>query len=635
MDSSIKILPASLANMIAAGQVVGRPANVVKELVENAIDAGASSVKVGISDGGRTLIQVIDNGKGMNRSDAQICFEHHSTSKISAPEDLSNILTFGFRGEALASIAAVAKVSLKTRAQGEELGTQVTIEDSQIGSVSEISCPQGCNFEVRDLFYNIPARRKFLKTDAVELKHIIAEFIRIALSRIDVSFTLQVDGKDAYVLRKAATLKLRIEDIFSTRANELMEISADSSVAQISGFTGIPSAAKKTAANQYFFVNGRYFRSPYLYKAVLKAYENLIPEGYAPSYFIFLQIDPAKIDVNVDPEKTEIKFEDDSIIFNVLYGAIRQAVGMGAIGEDLNFDQEFQMPTIDSEFRKSDPAQPTIGANPFYNPFGGGYQSGYPSSANAGGYANGNPGTNPTAEPQSGITQPSAGFDYNWERPTEQGKALEQRNIFAGAREKFDVLFSQSIKGEAINLEGKYIVSTFNGKLIIVNVRRAYEKIYYERYYEALSKNLISREALIFPIEVELNPIEEAALVANISLLQQAGFEIEVEGRTAYISATPGGISSDERQVRDILDGVITLLDSEQTDLNAHIIAALAQKYAVSAAALKSSTDNMSFTGETAQLLINNLMATSEPAYTLSGKKTFHVFEQSEIDKLF
>lgn len=607
-NNTIKILPSSLANMIAAGQVVGRPANVVKELVENAIDAGATQVKVGISDGGRSLIQVIDNGRGMSREDALVCFEHHSTSKIATPEDLSNILTFGFRGEALASIAAVSKVMLKTRRTEDEIGTQIFIEDSTIGETGDCTCPQGCNFEVRDLFYNIPARRKFLKTDAVELKHIIAEFLRIALSRIDVSFTLQVDGKDAYVLRKSATLKMRIQDIFPSVANDIIEVSAESSVANISGFTAIPSSAKKTVSNQYFFVNGRFFRSAYMNKAVMKAYENLIPEGYSPSYFIFLDIDPSKIDVNVDPEKTEIKFEDDSIIFNVLYGAVRQAIGMGAVGADINFDSDFQMPTMDSKFAQSDPVQPKISGNPFYNPF---------------------------------ETSPAQGFSYDSYRPQTQyngaqSQHAEQINIFAGARQKFDALFSEeNSQTKAFPLSGKYIVASYKGSLILVNIFRAYEKIYYERYYQELSQNQVTREILIFPIEVGLNPVESAALEANIGLLSRAGFELTIEGNTALVSATPSGISSSESGVRDILDGIMTLLDGEQMDINAQIMATLAQKYAQGAAKLKQSTDIMSFTETQAQVLIDSLMETPEPSFTLGGRKTFHIFELNELDKLF
>ncbi|MCF0174090.1 MAG: hypothetical protein HUJ95_02000, partial [Bacteroidales bacterium] len=362
-------------------------------------------------------------------------------------------------------------------------------------------------------------------------------------------------------------------------------------------------------SNQFFFVNGRYFRSGYLYKAVLKAYENLIPEGYSPSYFIFLKIDPSKIDVNVDPEKTEIKFEDDSIIFNVLYGAIRQAIGMDSIGTDINFEAEIQIPTMDKKFIESDPAAPKISSDPFYNPF----------------------------EKQSCNTAHSQ-FDKPYSPSETSFPRYEnnQANIFSAARQKFDALFTQQDEvSKCLVVAGKYIVASRGGKLTIVNIARAYEKIYYERYYQALSCNEVTREVLIFPIEIDLSPIDAAALKANIDLLLKAGFEIEVNGTSAVVSATPGGISSSERAIRDILDGIIALLDGEQTDLSAQIIATLAQKYAVSAASYKSSTDNVTFSEDAAQVLINNLMETSNPAYTLGGRKTFHIIELNEIEKLF
>ena len=327
----IRILPSNIANMIAAGEVVQRPASVVKELMENAVDAGAGQVTVVIKDAGRTLIQVIDNGCGMSPDEAVLCFERHATSKLATAEDLMNIGTFGFRGEALASIAAVAEVTLKTRREEDEVGCEVLFADSRHQSTELVSATTGSNFSVRNLFYNVPARRKFLKSDNVEFKHIVSEFTRVALTRPDVGFSLSHNGKDIFVLKPAMSLKFRIQDILGASVvNEVVDISAETSVVRLWGFVGRPDLAKKSLSNQYFFVNGRYFRSPYLHKAVMKGYENLIPDGVTPSYFIYLEVDPHSVDVNIHPTKTEIKFEDDSVFFQTIYACIKETLGKNA-----------------------------------------------------------------------------------------------------------------------------------------------------------------------------------------------------------------------------------------------------------------------------------------------------------------
>ena len=323
----LRILPGNIANMIAAGEVVQRPASVVKELMENSVDAGASQITVIIGDSGRTLIQVIDDGCGMTPDDAVLCFERHATSKIATAEDLQEIMTFGFRGEALASIAAVAEVTLKTRTAACETGCQVEMAGSSHVSTTEVSTPVGTNIAVRNLFYNIPARRKFLKSDNVELKHITEEFTRVALTRPGIGFSLSHNGKDIFVLRPAKSLKYRIMDLLGTSvASDLVDLSAETSLISLQGFAGRPDTAKKTLGNQFFFVNGRYFRSPYLHKAVMRAYEGLIPEGVTPAYFLYIETDPGSVDVNISPTKSEVKFEDDSLVFQVVYAAIKETL---------------------------------------------------------------------------------------------------------------------------------------------------------------------------------------------------------------------------------------------------------------------------------------------------------------------
>ena len=369
----IRILPSNIANMIAAGEVVQRPASVVKELMENAIDAGADQVTVVIQDSGRTLIQVIDNGCGMSPDQAVLCFERHATSKLQSVEDLNNILTFGFRGEALASIAAVAEVTLKTRREEDEVGCRIEYADSRHISTDEVATPRGANFSVRNLFYNVPARRKFLKSDAVEFKHIVSEFIRVALTCPETGFTLTHNDKDVYVLRPAKSLKFRIQDVLGTNvANEVVDVRIQTSVVNVNGFVGRPASARKGLGNQFFFVNGRYFRSPYLHKAVMKAYENLIPEGVTPSYFLYLDVNPQTVDVNIHPTKTEIKFEDDSVIFQTLYACIKEALGKNSFGDSIDFDREGipELPALGKNFDEFRPvSEPVSSIDMTFNPF--------------------------------------------------------------------------------------------------------------------------------------------------------------------------------------------------------------------------------------------------------------------------
>ena len=355
----LKILPKNIADMIAAGEVVQRPASVVKELMENAVDAGATDVKVVVTDAGRTLIQVIDNGSGMTPDDAVLCFERHATSKLSSAEDLHHILTFGFRGEALASIAAVSEVTLRTRTADEESGVEVSMAASENRGTREVSCPVGTNIAVRNLFYNIPARRKFLKSDNVELRHIVEEFQRVALTRPEVAFTLTHNGKDLHVVKPAKSLKFRIQDLLGPAVvGDIVDISAQTTIANLQGFVGSPESARKTLGNQFFFVNGRYFRSPYLHKAVMKAYENLIPEGTTPSYFIYLDVDPATIDVNIHPTKAEIKFEEDQMLFQTVLAAVKEAMGRSSVAGAIEFDnpEARDIPVMGTRFQEYRPS---------------------------------------------------------------------------------------------------------------------------------------------------------------------------------------------------------------------------------------------------------------------------------------
>ena len=369
----LKVLPAQLANMIAAGEVVQRPSSVVKELMENAVDAGATQVSVIIEDSGRTLIQVIDNGVGMSPADAVLCFERHATSKIAEPEDLSDIMTYGFRGEALASIAAVSEVVLKTRRAQDETAIQVRTGGGNETKTSTVAAPVGSNFSVRNLFFNTPARRKFLKSDNIEFRHIVEEFTRVAITRPDISFTLAHNGKEIYVLNKAKSLKFRIVDLLGNSVvSDVVDLDTNAAELSIRGFVGRPDTARKTLGNQFFFVNGRYFRSAYFHKAVMKAYEGLIPEGVTPAYFIFLETDPHTIDVNVHPTKTEVKFEDDTVVFQLLYACVRETLGKNSFGASIDFNTEgaVELPKFSSNFGEYlGNTAPEIGGDPEFDPF--------------------------------------------------------------------------------------------------------------------------------------------------------------------------------------------------------------------------------------------------------------------------
>ena len=459
----IKVLPGNIANLIAAGEVVGRPASVVKELMENSIDAGSTGISVSILDAGRTLVQVIDDGCGMSPEDAALCFERHATSKISSAQDLEAILTYGFRGEALASIAAVAQVTLKTRREEDTVGIQIEAADSKILSTKPIACPKGCNIAVSNIFYNVPARRKFLKSDAAEMRHIEQEFIRVAVSHPQVAFSLRHNGKDIYNIRPAASLKQRISDICGRElAGELVDIATDTDIIRISGYIGSPIDARKTPGNQYFFINGRYFRSPFFHKAVCKPYEKLVPEDCTPAYFLFLETAPERVDVNIHPAKTEVKFEDEGLVFEILTAAGREALGKNDFTPSIDFDMK-GAPDIPlfpgrDDTSAGDPAwsrPPRIDYSPLFNPFD----------------------EVPAAPWDAPVPEEAGGGRLFEDAPVPEGSAL-------------------------LVLQRRYVVTPVKSGLLVVDIRRARERIFYERYLENnMRKNSGRSEVFELPPE--------------------------------------------------------------------------------------------------------------------------------------
>ncbi len=613
--------------MIAAGEVVQRPASVVKELVENAVDAGADQITVVIQDAGRTLIQVIDNGCGMSPDQAVLCFERHATSKLQSAEDLHNILTFGFRGEALASIAAVAEVSLKTRREEDEVGCEVVFADSQHVSTEEVATARGANFCVRNLFYNVPARRKFLKSDSVEFKHVVSEFIRVALTRPDVGFTLTHNGKDVYVLRPAKSLKFRIQDVLGAAvANEVVDVHADTTVVTIDGYIGRPASARKVLGNQYLFVNGRFFKSPYLHKAVMKAYENLLPEGVTPSYFLYLNIDPQSIDVNIHPTKTEIKFEDDSVVFQIVYACIKEALGRNAFGESIDFDREgaVEIPAFSQNFDEfRSVGEPQLGLDESFNPFD---NDGFPSIDSP--YSNTfSSGRQPAQQEDLWSSEPGQAYTY----PAESGYNAGQ---YVAQRDDYGKLFEDKIApGKSVLvLQGKYIMTTSRSGLMVVNVNRAMERIMYDRFLEAMSQNAHVTQTALFPVTVQVGVENMCLFEEHSQMLAALGFDISPFGvDTIVVNGVPEGYSAEAGKVQTMIGDLLLILAEDHNALPEMMMSNMASKFARLGSL---SADQLTNPME-AQRLIDSLFACENPEYTSSGRRIVSIMPIEEIDKKF
>lgn len=633
----LQVLPAQLANMIAAGEVVQRPSSVVKELVENAVDSGADRIDVIISDSGRTLIQVIDNGCGMSASDAVLCFERHATSKIATTSDLEAIMSYGFRGEALASIAAVAEVTLKTRREQDESGTQVVIGDSGKLRSSGVSTPKGSNFIIRNLFYNTPARRKFLKGDNVELRHIVDEFVHIAVPHPEIAFSLVHNGRQLYVLKKAKSLKYRIMDVMGMNvADTLVDLSAQTSELNVSGFIGTPRSAKKTQVNQLFFVRGRFFRSPYLHKAVMKAYEEMIPEGVTPAYFIFLDADPSAVDVNVSPTKTEIKFQNESIVFQIIYACVKETLGRNSFGASLDFESEgsIDIPIIGDGFAAYRDANPLTfgGGNPNFNPFdpdsslppSGSTPSGnvsgqfFPDSgSSSGGSSSGGAGLGADASGASGGGQAGRYQDY----PPRMGKD-----------QSYGVLFESKCMSNTLVLHKRFILTPVASGLMLVNCRRAFERILYERMLKALSSNNHVSQKALFPVQVQIGVQERLILEGASETLERLGFDITPFGTdSVVVNAVPEGMSCEEGKVRTMLDDIVAVLSEPGSGLQE----VLNQRMAARFAALGAASFEIGSEPMAPRKLIDTLFACENAELTPGGRKIVAIVGIDEIENKF
>ncbi|MDY5782115.1 MAG: DNA mismatch repair endonuclease MutL [Candidatus Cryptobacteroides sp.] len=607
----IRILPGNIANMIAAGEVVQRPASVVKELMENAVDAGASQVTVILTDAGRTLIQVIDNGCGMTPDEAVLCFERHATSKIATAEDLNDITTFGFRGEALASVAAVAEVTLKTRRPEDEVGCKVEFAGSVHISTDEISTPAGSNFAVRNLFYNVPARRKFLKSDNVEFKHVVEEFTRVALTRPETGFSLSHNGREIFSLKPAKSLKYRIQDLLGNNVvSQVVDVSAETSVVRVNGYVGRPDQARKTLGNQFFFVNGRFFRSPYFHKAVMNAYDNLLPPGATPSYFIYLEVDPHSIDVNIHPTKTEIKFEDDSVIFQIIYACIKESIGRNSFGASIDFNREDmpELPVLSKDFSGFQPEAPapSVSYDPDYNPF----------DAPAGG----------GSRDESRGTSGNFGIDTSGDFRGYSAQYVEKR-------EDYGKLFEDKMvaRPAPLVIDRKYIVSTGNGGIVVTSIRRARERVLYDRFLAALRGGEHVSQSALFPVQVNVGVDNRLIFDENAEMLSSLGFDISPFGNdTIVVNGMPEGFQVDQSSVESAMADVLIILSEGGTGLQEMMESSMAEKFARMAAAGCKDIE----TSAEAAALIDSLYSSSNPEFTPGGRRTMRLLTSDDIEKM-
>lgn len=656
MNDIIQLLPDSVANQIAAGEVIQRPASVIKELVENSIDAGATLINVVCVDSGRTSIQVTDNGKGMSETDARLSFERHATSKIRQADDLFNLHTMGFRGEALASIAAVAQVELRTRRPDDDLGTALTIAGSRFVSQEPVQCPVGCNFTISNLFYNVPVRRKFLKSNTTELNNIVTAFERIALVYPDVAFTLYNNQTELYNL-KAGGLRQRIVDVIGKKINQhLLPIDIDTTMCKISGFVGKPESARKKGARQFFFVNGRYMKHPYFHKAIMTAYERLVPEGEQIPYFIYFTVNPTDIDVNIHPTKTEIKFENEQTVWQILTAAVRDAVGMFNDVTAIEFDTEGQpdIPALGA-MPQADISAPKVQYNPAYNPFN--EPSAQRSSAAPDNWEQLYEGLSSVHSRQQ--SAPSLfGNDTGGviqSRSNVANKPFADNGIvLSKGFSKPDGLNAESAEFNALSADtdmlsastepspleekspthyqykGRYIMTSVKSGLMIIDQYRAHTRILYEGYIEQMQKRRPSSQKPLFPDTIHFSASDKVVVEAVMPELQNIGFELTPNEEGDYtITAVPSGLDGLDyvALVQDLVASAREKTTSAIDDINHSIALELARNAAV--------TYGQVLTNAEMENIVNSLFACSNFSYTPDGKKILTMLRQTDLEQLF
>lgn len=603
MSDIIQLLPDSVANQIAAGEVIQRPASVIKELVENAVDAKATTINVIIVDAGRTSIQVIDNGVGMSDTDARLSFERHATSKIRKADDLFSLSTMGFRGEALASIAAVAQVELNTRARGEELGTHISISGSKITLQEPVSCSEGSNFNIENLFFNVPARRKFLKSNSTELNNIMTAFERIVLVYPQVNFTLHSNGVELFNLR-ASGLRQRIIDVFGKKLNQdLLPVGVETTMCKISGYVGRPESARKKGARQFFFVNGRYMKHPYFNKAVMNAFERILPQGEQVPYFIYFDIAPDNIDVNIHPTKTEIKFENEQAIWQILSASVKDAVGKFNDVPSIDFDTQGR-PEIPVFNPDAHTQAPRVNYNPQYNPFE----------------------SFPTEEKQTVPDQ----WEQLYEGLKKKDVDDEALNIFDGSDDhKGDNVFAEKSPAH-YQYKGKYIMTAVKSGLMIIDQYRAHVRILYEEKMQQLRNHIGNSQKILFPEVVRLSPSDVVVLDKIMGEMTEMGFELTDLGGNSYaVNAIPSGLEglNVEKLVRDMV--------SAAEDKDASVCDEINQSLALSLARNAAIPQGQILSNEEMENIVNKLFACTNANYTPDGKTILCIVQQTEIELLF
>lgn len=612
--SIIQLLPDHVANQIAAGEVVQRPASVVKELLENAVDAKASDIKLIVKEAGKTLVQVIDNGLGMNTTDARLCFERHATSKIRQAEDLFDLHTKGFRGEALASIAAIAHVEMKTKQDQEELGNHIVIEGSKLVTQEVAVLPKGTSFAVKNLFFNIPARRNFLKSETVEFRHVMDEFQRVALAHPSISFTLIHNGSELYNL-PSSNIRQRIVAIFSGKTNEkLVPVSEDTELVKIAGFVGKPEYAKKSRGEQFFFVNDRYIKSAYLHHAIMNAYEGLLKEGNQPSYFLYLQVPPHTIDINIHPTKTEIKFDDEHSLYAILRSAVKHSLGQFNVAPVLDFERDSNLDTP-YQYKDKEADFPTIQVDSGFNPFA-------------------------TEKPSKSL----ASFG-SYKKETNQSN---WESLYVGLKQDTEEISSFSFESEEVTgtlfdegavetstnstyqIHKKYIVSTIKSGMLVINQKRAHQRILYEQFLTNITIQKAASQQLLFPLELYFSS-DEMQLLSELRLtLENTGFVFDAFNSDAIqISGLP--VLMAESEVSIVLEELISNLQNEVPESSFSQSDTIAKSMAKSLA-VKTGTY---LTEKEQENLVNSLFACKEPNVSPFQKPTFITLTVEDLDKRF
>lgn len=601
MSDIIQLLPDSVANQIAAGEVIQRPASVIKELVENAVDAGAKSIQVLITDAGRTAMQVIDDGKGMSETDARLSFERHATSKIKNASDLFALRTMGFRGEALASIAAVAQIELKTRQPMEEVGTHLSISGSRFMGQEPCSCPVGSNFLVENLFYNVPARRKFLKSNSTELTNIVVAFERIALVYPDIAFTLYSNGTEMLNL-KAGGLRQRIADVFGKKMDQdLIPVEVETTMCKIKGFVGKPEASRKKGAQQFFFVNGRYMKHPYFNKAVMASFERLVPVGEQVPYFIYFTVNPEDIDVNIHPTKTEIKFENEQAIWQILAAAVKESIGVFNDVPSIDFDVQGQpdIPVFNHTSKAA--VAPKVEYNPHYNPF-------------------------------------KESAPVLMSRPVQNWEELYENLQPEPAQEEGDIFSSSMVTNDNIieekspvhyQYKGKYIMTAVKSGLMIIDQYRAHVRILYEKYLRQLEQKKGDPQKVLFPEVIQLAADEAVVLETVINEMGDMGFELNTLGGNSFaVNAIPSGLEgiNVERLIHDML--------ATAKEKGAGVKESVNHKLALSLARHAAVPQGQVLSNQEMESIVNELFACENVNYTPDGKNVLCILKQQEIEHL-